>query len=120
MGIVAEVNLKKEVIMPGGDRTGPNAAGPMTGKRLGFCAGNDRTGFEMNPEGNYFNYASGYGRGCGPGRGMRYRHGMRLGRFYNVTDSEDSHVPFLENEVRILKDQLLTLEKQVSDLKNKK
>ncbi len=56
MGIVVEVNLKMEVIMPGGDRTGPNAAGPMTGKRLGFCAGNDRTGFEMNPEGNPASY----------------------------------------------------------------
>ena len=36
--------------MPRGDRKGPDAEGPMTGRRLGFCVGNDRPGFEMNRE----------------------------------------------------------------------
>lgn len=32
-------------IMPGGDRTGPEGRGPMTGRRAGLCTGNRRPGF---------------------------------------------------------------------------
>ena len=39
--------------MPGGDRTGPLGRGPMTGRALGYCAGNNRPGY-ANP---------GFGRG---------------------------------------------------------
>lgn len=31
--------------MSGGDRTGPTGAGPITGKGLGYCRGNDDPGF---------------------------------------------------------------------------
>lgn len=31
--------------MPGGDRTGPMGMGPMTGRGMGFCAGNAAPGF---------------------------------------------------------------------------
>jgi len=34
--------------MPGGDRTGPAGAGPMTGRAAGYCAGFGVPGF-MNP-----------------------------------------------------------------------
>ena len=34
-------NISKEVIMPGGDRTGPNGNGPRTGRGLGKAAGNN-------------------------------------------------------------------------------
>lgn len=34
--------LKREVLkMPGGDGTGPAGLGPMTGRGMGYCAGND-------------------------------------------------------------------------------
>ena len=64
VNVVEVILIKKEVIMPGGDRTGPNANGPMTGRRLGFCTGNDRPGYEMIPGG----FAHRYGRGGGQGR----------------------------------------------------
>ena len=54
--------------MPAGDGTGPAGAGPMTGRALGYCAGNNRPGF-ANPVGGWF-----YGRGRGGGRGRGYRH----------------------------------------------
>jgi len=57
--------------MPGGDRTGPAGAGPMTGRRLGFCVGNDEAG-------TY--YGRGYGFGRGSGMGFRRGFGSRLGR----------------------------------------
>ena len=50
--------------MPGGDRTGPTGAGPMTGRAAGICAGNAIPGFSTAPGGR------GPGRGQGRGRGM--------------------------------------------------
>lgn len=44
--------------MPGGDRTGPAGAGPMTGRGMGFCTGSTNAGF---------------GRGCGRGFGRSRR-----------------------------------------------
>jgi len=54
--------------MPGGDGTGPNGLGPMTGKGLGYCAGYRMPGGYINPiPGRGY-----FGRGCGCRRG-RYR-----------------------------------------------
>ncbi len=56
--------------MPAGDRTGPSGQGPMTGRRLGLCAGNELPGYGQ-PGWTY----GGMGRGgMGMGRG-----GMRMG-----------------------------------------
>ena len=46
--------------MPGGDRKGPNGEGPMTGRRMGFCAGYDMPGYMSGPMGRG---GMGYGRG---------------------------------------------------------
>ena len=69
-------NNRKEVIdMPGGDRTGPNGAGPMTGRAAGFCAD--------YPEPGYLNSIGGRGFGS-RGRGFWGRGGGRgwRNRFY--------------------------------------
>jgi len=55
--------------MPGGDRTGPMGAGPMTGRGVGMCAGNDVPGY-MNPA---------YGRGFGGGRGRGFGRSFGMG-----------------------------------------
>ncbi len=56
--------------MPGGDRTGPNGAGPMTGRAAGYCAGYAVPGYE-NPACGYGRRGGrrGYGRGRGRGFG---------------------------------------------------
>lgn len=54
--------------MPGGDRTGPWGAGPMTGRGGGFCAGYNMPGY-MNPAGG-----RGFGAGRGRGMGRGHRH----------------------------------------------
>jgi hypothetical protein len=51
--------------MPKGDRTGPRAGGPRSGRAAGFCSGSDVPG--------YANQASGRGCGFGGGRGWRNR-----------------------------------------------
>jgi hypothetical protein len=48
--------------MPRGDGTGPSGLGPMTGRRVGFCAGFRVPG--------YLNFV-GRGSGLGCGRGYR-------------------------------------------------
>ena len=53
--------------MPGGDRTGPMGAGPMTGRGVGLCAGYTMPGY-MNPA-----YGRGF-RGGGGGRGWRHQY----------------------------------------------
>ncbi len=49
--------------MPGGDRRGPEGAGPMTGRGAGFCSGNDQPGYMSS----------------GTGRGMAMRRGGGFG-----------------------------------------
>ena len=46
--------------MPGGDRTGPNGMGPMSGRGAGFCSGFGRPGWA--------NRFGGWGRGFFGGR----------------------------------------------------
>ena len=75
--------------MPGGDRTGPWGAGPMTGRGAGFCAGYDVPGY-MNPaygggfgRGRGGGFGRGWGRGFGRGRGMGFGRGWGYG--YHAT-----------------------------------
>ena len=59
--------------MPGGDRTGPLGAGPLTGRGAGYCAGFGVPGY-ANPipgRGMGFGRGGGFGRGRGMGRGYR-------------------------------------------------
>lgn len=59
--------------MPGGDRTGPVGAGPMTGRGAGFCAGYGAPGY-ANPGFGRGGMGFGHGRGFGGGgRGWRHR-----------------------------------------------
>ncbi len=75
--------------MPGFDKTGPEGEGPMTGRRLGRCAGYgakqrkmmqtenpDEPSEDLKEQG--FLPGTG-GRGFGRGRGMGFRHRFRGG-----------------------------------------
>ena len=101
--------------MPRGDRTGPRGMGPMTGRRLGFCAGNDRIGDAVT--GNYgYGFGRGYRRGFA-GRGqMGFGFGHGYGRFREDEVQGVSRKTLLENDARILKDQLASIEKQLSEI----
>jgi len=59
--------------MPGGDRTGPLGAGPMTGRGAGYCAGYPVPGC-ANPIGGrgWFGRGRGFGMDRGGGRGWRH------------------------------------------------
>ena len=100
--------------MPRGDRTGPAGEGPKTGRQMGYCVGNEHTGFINMPynwRGGYgTGYRSGFGYGRGPGLG--FRHGFE--NYYRENIPDVSEKTMIENEIRILKDQLSSLEERLS------
>ena len=101
--------------MPRGDRTGPFGEGPQTGRRMGYCAGYEHPGF-VSPHPNWG--GGGYGRrfrggfGHGGGSGFGFRHGY--GSYDQGSIADVSEKTMIENEIRILKDQLSALEDRLS------
>jgi hypothetical protein len=57
--------------MPRGNRTGPEGAGPMTGRKMGYCTGGDRPGYARGCGG--FHGAGSFSQGRG-GRGFRNQY----------------------------------------------
>ena len=102
--------------MPRGDRTGPEGLGQMTGRRMGYCAGYDMPGY-ANPIGRRM------------GRGLRLARGFRGGfepnfgyyqrPFYPPPEyyPEVSEKTLIENEIKIISEQLKALETRLSKLK---
>jgi len=99
----------KYIVMPGKDKTGPQGAGSMTGRRMGYCADNE-TQSSVN-----FGRGGGFGMGRGNRRGFGF--GMQGGR--NTASSSNADNSSLENEIVDLKSQLSSLTKEVLGMKNK-
>lgn len=102
--------------MPRGDRTGPNGAGAMSGRRMGFCVGKNIPGFQSNEsnfrgQGGYgFRHRSGQGGNQSfTGYGFRYGKGL----FPSEPVNKKS---ILEEQLKNLKDQLNELENQFKNL----
>jgi hypothetical protein len=117
--------------MPRGDRRGPEGAGPMTGRGLGYCVGNDRPGFAANAAPQGFNRSFRGGAGRGPGRGMGYGRGYGIGYArmnapaYEQPTAEEStgqttnqaQIERLENTASNLQNQLEEIKTQLNELK---
>lgn len=108
--------------MPGGNKTGPDGRGPMTGRRMGYCNDNEHPGSFYPNSNRSFGFGRGGGRGLGRGRGggFQYRNGIesRYGN-RNVSDTSMENVSdktLIENEIRILKEQLSGLEEKLIKL----
>ena len=99
--------------MARGDRTGPLGEGPKTGRGMGYCTGNEHPGYMYrHPNwgmrfGRRFR-GGGYRAGFGPGRGY--------GHYYPGHMADVSEKTLIENEIRILKDQLSALEDRLSNI----
>ena len=83
--------------MPGMNGTGPQFAGPMTGRRMGRCA---------SAAGVAPHYGYGMGRGHGIGMGCR-----RLNEFQELTPEQHKEIlegrkSFLEKELAGINDQI--------------
>lgn len=92
--------------MPGFNKTGPQGEGPMTGRRMGYCADNE------NQSRGWF------GRGRGFGGGQGFWHGFGMRRNYNANIPESTNTSNFESEINSLKDQISSLVKEIKGLKN--
>ena len=121
--------------MPGGDRTGPLGYGPMTGRRMGYCAGYQAPGFWYSGPGFGFGRGAGFGRGLGRGLGLGMGRGWRrFGRFggypvpYAPSNAPwegapmepESEMDYLKTESSVLKKELKRIEKRISELEGEK
>jgi len=97
--------------MPFGDGTGPLGQGPMTGRGLGYCAGNGTPGRF---------YGRGFGRGWGRGMGRGFGRGMGRGWGFgwfgfnpvNEKTALENRVRFLEEELKYAKERLNELNEE--------
>jgi hypothetical protein len=106
--------------MPRGDRTGPMGYGPLTGRRMGFCAGYDAPGFANLRGGGGLGRA--WGRGGGFGRGMAFRGGRQGWGGYPVPAGFQGYGPAEEatqirSEIDVLEKTLETLKKRLDEVK---
>lgn len=87
--------------MPGGDRTGPVGAGPMTGRGVGYCNG--------------FNRPGGFKVSAGMGRGRRNMNN-RAGRpAYQIREDFSDEID-KDAEIAELKNQLKNIETKLDQL----
>lgn len=110
--------------MPGGDRTGPLGAGPLTGRRAGYCAGFGAPGYANPLPGCGFGAGFGGGRGFGGGgRGWRNRYfatgvpgWARFGGAVapQMTLEQESHA--LREQIGVLKSEMESLQQRLNEL----
>ena len=111
--------------MPRGDRTGPDGMGPMTGRAAGYCAGYDSPGFTRGMPRGGAGYGRGFGRGYGRGMGRGYARGFGNYRGYYPTHVEPvypevSEKTLIENDIKVISEQLKALETRLVELSKEK
>ena len=110
-------------MMPFGDGTGPGARGPLTGRRMGFCAGYDTPGF-ANPM-NFRGRGLGFSRGRGRGYAHYLRARMQPG--YGASPFPAAQPPFypgsaadekktLAAQAKLLEENLVAIQKRLQAL----
>jgi hypothetical protein len=118
--------------MPAGDRTGPMGQGPVTGRRLGYCAGYDSPGYTKG-RGGGFGRGFGFGRGMGFGRRIGWGRGFGRSRGYGVPYmgymqgspwmppmNKEEEIKLLKAEADSLKREQKDIEKRLADLEKEK
>ena len=107
--------------MPGGNRTGPEGRGPMTGRRLGYCTGYQIPGYESSRYGLGRGFGRGFGRGY-LGRGRRFWYGYRYPDFYdnpnpypqNILKEEEK--TYLEDIIKNFEEEIKLIRKRIEEI----
>ena len=105
--------------MPRGDRTGPSSEGSRTGRGMGYCSGNEHPGSKNTPSNRSFGFGRRFRGGTGYGRGAGFGFGRGFENYSHDGMADVSEKTMIENEIRILKDQLSSLEDRLSKSKDK-
>lgn len=111
--------------MPGGNGTGPNGMGPMTGRGAGYCSGSQAPGGANEIAGRGAGFGFGTGRGkrmglsaAGPAGRMRFRNFSTVP--YQSPDPElvsqtlKIQADSLQEELEIVKKRLQELETETT------
>ena len=109
--------------MPGGDRTGPEGRGPMTGRRAGFCAGYQVPGYEKPGYGFGRGFVRGSGRGFGRGfwgRGKGFWWRDTIPETYPQVISKDEEKSYLEDTVKNLEQEIKSIHKRIEEISKEK
>lgn len=93
--------------MPAGNGTGPMGAGPMTGRGMGYCAGNNAPGYAMG--------GGGFGRGLGRGMGFGFRNRFS-GGWGNAPQAPAPQPMSKEDQLAALKAQQAGIQQQIDAL----
>lgn len=101
--------------MPGGDRTGPMGAGPMTGRGMGYCGGYQRPGV-YNPIAGGRGWF-GFGRGGG-GFGWRNRY-YATGIPGWVAPTPEQETADLKAQADLLKSQMDAIQRRLDEITSK-
>ncbi len=88
--------------MPNRDMSGPRGMGPMTGRGFGYGAGNVGYGRRNRFGGGFHGKGFGFGRDTDP--------------YYEDAIPNASRKQILENQMNMLKDQISSLERELSNL----
>ena len=104
--------------MPRGDGPGPMGAGPMTGRRAGYCAGYDEPEF-ANPAPR-LGMRRGFGGGGRGWRNMFYATGLpRWARAGFAPPMPQQEAEALKEQAGWLKDQLDAINKRIEEIGQK-
>ena len=120
--------------MPGGDRTGPIGAGPMTGRGAGYCTGSPTPGFMNRGFGGGGGFGRGFGRGGARGWRNQYyatgltgwqragigRPGFAGGSHPMAAQNADVEIESLQQQAAVLGDQLEAIKERIDQLSTKK
>ena len=112
--------------MPGGDQTGPEGMGPLTGRQLGDCADNDAPRFASAALGRGWGWRRGRSGRRGPqgrqsfrtglfGRARRFGPAHLFGRSFRLTQEQE--VESLKDEAAWLKEQLDVVSQRLEEIK---
>ena len=99
--------------MPRGDGTGPMGMGPLTGRRMGRCAG---AGYPGNACGGGWFFGRGFGMGRGMGRGVFWGTAPVFGGGFPAPLSAEQEKTVLEKQVLTMEQHLAELKKRLSEM----
>lgn len=99
------------------DKTGPRGSGPMTGRKLGFCANNENIDEDLGNRERKNAFYNGNRCRSGNGRNMGRHHGMKLGLGCKGKYANLSNEDIEDTEDLLGNEEMLKYQKEILELK---
>jgi len=106
--------------MPQGDGTGPNGAGPMTGRAMGYCAGYNSPGFTKGIPAGGRGFCRGFGRGRGfAWRARAFQQAVPVQTIQPIALTKEQEKKALEQEKELLKQELEAINQEMQEIEKR-